>query len=478
MREKYQEIADFWSRLGPRFLPFADAASAELPLSRILRLSLFQVSVGMAVVLLTGTLNRVMIVELLVPTWLVATMVSLPLLFAPFRALIGFKSDTYKSYLGVRRIPYIWYGSIMQFGGLAIMPFALLVLSGDVRGGSQIWGHIGAALAFLMVGVGMHLTQTAGLALATDLATPPKRPRIVALLYVMLLLGMTASAIILSALLEDFSAKRLIQVVQGAAVFTIVLNFIALWKQEVRNPQLTSHDREYPSFSEMWNSFSEGQQTIRLLVAVGLGAAGFSMQEILLEPYGAQVLGLSVSATTMLTALFASGTLAGLVFASRLLSRNTDPMRVAGYGVLLGIFAFGAIVYSGPIGSATLFRCGTALIGTGGGLFVVGTMTTAMAMTRDGNSGIAVGAWSAVYATATGLALGGGGYLKDGVSSLAEAGVLGAALDQVSVGYIFVYHIEILLLFFALVAIGPLVRTRHPDTTRLNQKLTMSEIPS
>lgn len=30
-----------------RFLPFADAASADLPLRRLLRLSLFQVSVGM-----------------------------------------------------------------------------------------------------------------------------------------------------------------------------------------------------------------------------------------------------------------------------------------------------------------------------------------------------------------------------------------------------------------------------------------------
>ena len=44
---------------------------AELPLGRLLRLSLFQVSVGMAMVLLIGTLNRVMIVELGVPAWLV-----------------------------------------------------------------------------------------------------------------------------------------------------------------------------------------------------------------------------------------------------------------------------------------------------------------------------------------------------------------------------------------------------------------------
>jgi hypothetical protein len=52
------------SAVGPRFLPFADVATEDLPLSRLLRLSLFQVTVGMALVLLVGTLNRVMIVEL------------------------------------------------------------------------------------------------------------------------------------------------------------------------------------------------------------------------------------------------------------------------------------------------------------------------------------------------------------------------------------------------------------------------------
>ena len=93
---------------GMRFMPFAEAASDDLPLSRLLRLALFQVSVGMAMVLLVGTLNRVMIVELEVSASLVGVMISLPLLFAPFRALIGYKSDTHKSALGWRRVPYIW----------------------------------------------------------------------------------------------------------------------------------------------------------------------------------------------------------------------------------------------------------------------------------------------------------------------------------------------------------------------------------
>jgi len=62
-----QKFAGAWTTWGLRFLPFADAASPDLPLPRLLRLSLFQVSVGMALVLLVGTLNRVMIVELKVP---------------------------------------------------------------------------------------------------------------------------------------------------------------------------------------------------------------------------------------------------------------------------------------------------------------------------------------------------------------------------------------------------------------------------
>jgi BCD family chlorophyll transporter-like MFS transporter len=59
-------------------LPFADAASADVTLPRLLRLSLFQVSVGMMTVLLNGTLNRVLIVELGIHAWLVSLMIAIP----------------------------------------------------------------------------------------------------------------------------------------------------------------------------------------------------------------------------------------------------------------------------------------------------------------------------------------------------------------------------------------------------------------
>ena len=84
MNKTHTSWAKSLTNLAPRFLPFADAASDDLPLSRLLRLSLFQISVGMAMVMLVGTLNRVMIVELKVPATLVSLMVALPLLTSIF----------------------------------------------------------------------------------------------------------------------------------------------------------------------------------------------------------------------------------------------------------------------------------------------------------------------------------------------------------------------------------------------------------
>jgi BCD family chlorophyll transporter-like MFS transporter len=392
-------------QIGPRFLPFADAATRDLPLSRLLRLSLFQVSVGMALVLLTGTLNRVMIVELDVPAWLVGLMVSIPVLIAPFRALIGFKSDTHKSVLGWRRVPYIWFGTMMQFGGFAILPFALLVLTGDGHG-SPMWGEIGAALAFLLIGAGINTTQTAGLALANDLASEETRPRVVALLYVMLLLGMVVSALVFGSLLHDFTAKQLIQIIQGVAVITVVLNVIAMWKQEARNPKLTAKDAPRISFSQAWAQFSAAGRAKRLLVGVGLGSAAFSMQDILLEPFGGQVFGLNVGETTWLTATLALGTLAGFAISARRLSSGGDPYRLASLGILAGIMAFAAVIFSPVLDMVSLFQTGAFFIGLGGGLFSVGMLTAAMDLASSGTgtmSGFALGAWGGVQATAAGI---------------------------------------------------------------------------
>jgi BCD family chlorophyll transporter-like MFS transporter len=455
-------LIEGWISLGPRFLPFADVATKDLPLSRLLRLSLFQITVGMALVLLVGTLNRVMIVELDVPASLVGIMISLPLLFAPFRALIGFKSDVHQSALGWRRVPFIFRGTMVQFGGLAIMPFALLVLSGGGESARYpVWvGQFGAGIAFLLVGAGLHTVQTIGLALATDLAPPESQPKVVGLMYVMLLVGMIISAITFGAALANFSPLRLIQVIQACAVLTLVLNTIAAWKQEGRHANRRNPAERAPSFPESWASFAAGGDAYRRLLSVGLGTMGFSMADILLEPYGGQILKLSVGATTSLTATLAAGGLAGLALASRVLSRGADPFRMASFGALTGLPAFGAIIASALIGEPWLFALGTFGVGFGAGLFGHGTLTATMVRAPRGQVGLALGAWGASQAVAAGLAIAIGGVLRDTVSTLPLDGSFGPAT-----GYMGVYAIELVLLTVTLVTMAPLIRPNRRSET-------------
>ncbi len=443
-----------WAHLGPRFLPFADAATAEMPLSRLLRLALFQVSVGMALVLLVGTLNRVMIVELNVPAALVAIMVSLPVLYAPVRALIGFRSDTHRSALGWRRVPFIWMGTLIQFGGLAIMPFALLVLSGGGNAGAwPAWfGQAGAGLAFLLVGAGLHTTQTAGLALATDLAPQHAHPRVVGLMYVMLLAGSIVSAVIFGAMLAEFSPGRLVQVIQGAAVATMVLNSVALWKQETRDPRRfgrQTQPMQRPSFSQAWRCYIEGEGARRRLLAIAAGTMAFGMQDVLLEPYGGQVLGMSVGATTWLSAALAGGGLIGFSIASAVLGRGADPARMARTGAAIGIPAFCAVRLAATTASVPLFVAGVFLIGLSGGLFGHGTLTLTMNHAPREQAGLALGAWGAVQATAAGAAVALGGVLRDLLSWL--------VFTEPAPSYAAVYTVELLLLVATIVVMGRLV---------------------
>ncbi|MEM1287508.1 MAG: BCD family MFS transporter [Pseudomonadota bacterium] len=478
MKNAGNTFASRWATLPAKLLPFADAATKELPLRRLLRLSLFQLSVGMAVALIAGTLNRVMILELSVPAWLVSTMIALPLLFAPARALIGHKSDTYVSLIGWRRVPFIWFGTLMQFGGLSFMPFAILLL-GD-GGGPLYFGHIVTAAGFLLVGAGLHTTQTAGLALATDLAPDEARPRVVALLYVMLLVGMMLSAAAFSWLLSDFSTMRLIQVLQGAALVTLALNIIALWQQEARQPTKTSADRHRPSFKEAWANFTAQRGAKRILLVVGLGTLAFSLQDILLEPYGGEVLGLSVSATTLLTALFAGGTIIGFATAARRLGNGGSAYRLAALGVMVGIVGFSLVIFADPLNSAALFRLASALVGFGTGLFSVCMLTATMRLATDTSTGMALGAWGAVNATAAGVGLALGGALKDLFETIGESGLFGHVATDPAFGYTSVYHIEIALLFATLVALGPLASrsTIHPETSQKTDTFGLAEFPN
>jgi MFS transporter, BCD family, chlorophyll transporter len=453
------------TRFGPSILPFADVASAELPLPRLLRLGLLQFTVALATTLLAGTLNRVMIVELKMPALVVGLMLAIPLLTAPLRALIGYRSDTHVSVLGWRRVPYIWFGTILQFGGLAIMPVALYILAGDTHGHRGV-GVAASFLAFLCTGLGSHMVQTAGLALASDITPEKDKPRVVALLYVMLLLGMVLASLAYGAMLRNFNKVVLIQVIQGAAELTLLLNVFAVWKQEARGsaPTPASARKERPAFLVAWRAFvADSPQLMRLLVAVGVGTFAFTLQDVLLEPFGGQILRLGVAATTTLTAVMAFGAICSFGIAARRASAGADPVRLCAVGALVGIVGFALIILSSPLISAGLLMVGALLIGFGNGLFSVGTLLRVMSLPQHGESGLALGAWGAVQATSAGLAMAVAGVIRDSITNAEIRNGVALGETSHSLGYVATYLVAVVGLFVLLVVLGPLTAKRRAD---------------
>ena len=176
------------------------------------------------------------------------------------------------------------------------------------------------------------------------------------------------------------------------------------------------------------------------------------------------------------------GALAGFVLAGQRLALGSNPYRLAGGGILAGIWAFSLVIFSAPMGSDALFYAGALLIGFGGGLFAVSTLMAAMTMPATGQAGrgLALGAWGAAQATAAGLSIAMGGTLRDWIGTIATSGQWGEALNTPATGYSFVYHAEIGLLFVTLVILGPLVRRAGPPTRpdRQAARIGLADLPT
>jgi BCD family chlorophyll transporter-like MFS transporter len=313
-------------------------------------------------------------------------------------------------------------------------------------------GLSAAALSFLLVGAGVHIVQTVGLALATDLVPEEDQPKVVGLMYVMLLVGMIVSAFVYGALLENYTPGRLIQVIQGSAVVTIVLNGIAMWKQEARNRARAKTPQPAVSFRQAWGRLSARPGILRLLAVIALGTAGFGMADVLLEPFGGQVLGMTVAETTRLTVVLAFGSLLGFGLASRWLGRGGWPMAVAATGAMIGVPAFVLVLVSAVILSVPLLIVATLAAGFGAGLFGHGTLTATMRSAPRDQIGLSLGAWGAVQTTSAGVAIALGGVIRDAM--LLVPGEVAASAGP----YVPVFALEAGLLALALIAAWPLLR--------------------
>lgn len=394
----------------------------------VFRLGLFQFGVGLSLAPITGTLNRVLINDLGISAAIVALLIALHYFASPVRAFIGYRSDKSRS-MGKWRTPYIVLGVMLTYAGLALAPFSLILLGG--HGTISFLPALIICIAiFLAYGAGVGIVETIYLALVSDITSPQDRGKVLSVLWMMLILGTVVSAVVMGSLLNNYSHIRLIQVMQGSALWFVILTVIALWQQERLRPDGTiiSNLKTVRVRLSLWESVQmlSGQQVLKgLFIVIFIATMAFATHDVLLEPYGGQVLGMSVSATTRLTALWGVTTILGVSLAAFLLWRKLAPVLLIGLGCLVGLCGFAVISYASDAALVRPFQLGVGLISLGRGLFLVSSIILIMSLTDVSHAGLFLGIWGIVQALAQGLGTIGGGIIRDVTQYMTGSVVLG-----------------------------------------------------
>lgn len=353
------------------------------------RLGAFPVAYGLSGVLIGGTLNRVMIAELKLPATLVAVLFALPLLVSPLRLWFGYRSDGFPIF-GRRREPYLILGALLIGGGVAA------IANWTVRTAATPATFVpGAVLAFLLYGVGRNLAHNSYQALLAEKFSGTTRARAVTLYEVVTLLGSVMGAGALGKALEHYDPARLVAVADVVALVVVTLAVVAAPGQEVRAAGAANAEtaRGKP-FGEVVRDYVWADpQVRRLFVVVICTFIGTLAQDVLLEPYGALVLGMSVGATTRLTMFWGLGVLAAMLLSGLWLLRVLGALRLMRIGLGVSIVVFSAVAAVGLAGAPEAFRWLVLVMGFGTGLAGAGMLGSVVEFTTPVRAGLLMGVW-------------------------------------------------------------------------------------
>lgn len=359
------------------------------PVVHHLRLAAFPVAYGLSGVLIGGTLNRVMIAELNVPATLVAVLFVIPLLLSPLRLWFGHQSDSHPL-CGRRREPYMLIGA--AFIGLGVAGIAW----STVRLADQLPVFVTAGVAtFFVYGIGRNLAHNSYHALVVEKFSDRSRSRAMTLYEVATLLGAVIGAGALGRALEHYDPTRLLIVATGVAGTVFLLTLLAAPGQErgLTAAVRAAKAREKAFALVLRDYVFADPQVRRLFIVVICTFTGTLAQDVLLEPYGALVLGMSVGQTTRLTMFWGLGVLAAMLLSGLLLLRWLGPLRLMRIGLVLSIAVFSGVAVIGLAGAPGAFRWLVLGLGFCAGLTGAGMISSVAQFTTPERAGLLMGVW-------------------------------------------------------------------------------------
>jgi MFS transporter, BCD family, chlorophyll transporter len=435
--------------------------SAPQPLSwfGIVRLGLVQTALGSVTVLTMATLNRVMVVELGLPSMLPGILVGLHYAMQVLRPRLGYGSD-----IGGRRTPWIVGGMMLHATGGALAAVATAWMATHLFLGIAL-----AVVAFIMIGVGVSAAGTSLLVLLAKRTEPSRRSTAASIAWIMMVSGFIGTTAAAGYALDPFSGARLVAVCSSVSVVAMIFTLIGVWNIEGDTAPGADRSVEAPppksNFrTELMEILAEPQAR-RFAIFIFVSMLAYSSQDLILEPFAGAVFGMTPGATTKLAGFQHTGTLIGMTLVplfNYLLpawrTRTTPWIVGACTASALALFNIAAAAAVGP---GWPLRASILAMGITNGVYAIvaiGAMMNLVSAGHRNREGTRMGIWGASQAVAYGT----GGFLGTFASDATQH-----LVSSVSLSYALVFAAEAGLYLFAaslaIWAVRPMVKATEVE---------------
>ena len=364
----------------------------------IVRLGLVQMCLGAVVVLMTSTLNRLMVVELSLAATLPGALVAIHYLVQISRPKWGFLSD-----IQGNRTKWIILGMIILAVGANLAALCIPLYSFNATAATIL-----SFFAYTIIGLGVGASGTSLLALLATHTIQHRRAAAATITWLMMIFGIAVTATVVGKLLDPYSVERLIKIVFGLTLVTVAITFISTLNIERSLSSINKNINKSQSFLTGLKVIWANSQTKRFSVFVFLSMTAYFMQELILEPYAGIVFSFTPGQSTSLSGMQNGGVFLGML----------------AVGIACTGFKFGALknwVWAGCMGSCIslvlialagqspeIVPLAPLVFGLGifNGMFAVaaiGSMMSLASQNNDRREGTRMGLWGAAQAIAAGF---------------------------------------------------------------------------
>lgn len=393
---------------------------------RTLKLGLFHVGSAFADVLGSAIWNRLLISNMGIAATPVALLLALRNLVVPLTLWVGHLSDTHPLF-GRYRLPYIWIGRGMMLLSMPLLPASTLLI-GQNTGSLAGWAL--ALVSFLMYGVGTQISGSPFLALVRESAPRSKQGLAYAIVQTILVAGFAFSPAIYSALAYRFIPNidpassglrqynlELFTIATGMGMVIALISwfFSVLGEEPRRAKPAPASENHQAEFGSVLRAILRDPRARMFFLFLSIGAMSGFAQDAILEPFAADIFGLTPRQTTGLTSYWGTGLLIGLIGAIAITRKwpTVEQVRTTQLGLVLSalpLFGLGVCAFTG---NQSLLIPALTLFGLGFGIYTAGGSPLLMVMSLDKRAGAYLGLWSMAQLLSRGVGIFLGGLLRD-----------------------------------------------------------------